>query len=1138
MITMHSHNHTETSVSISQIGLVGRRSTTPSGRWQGRHLFGLLTLFFLALISSAAVAQGLGSVVGTVTDPSGAVVPNANITVVNEGTQFTRTVKANEQGYYVVTSLNPAVYTVSIAAPGFGSFKRTGVTVLADQSLTVSTPLMIGGESQTVSVEANPNEVNTTTSVISQVIEQKRIVELPLNGRNAASLALLVPGATVGSNVGVDQGVTKSFPAAITISFNGSRQTQTTFNLDGVSNNDIYTNINMPFPSPDELQEFSVQTSNYSARYGGNAGAVINAITKSGTNEIHGSAFEFVRNAVFNARNYFATARDQLKRNQFGGTVGGPVVIPHLYDGRNKTFFFFGYQETEIRNIQNGNQAFLPTAANLAGDFSGYLSATDPRNPLGRVTQIINPITKAPYAGNIIPTSSFDPAAVALTKYLPLGLANPLNGRVIYSIPLSQTFREYLGRVDQVLGSKDRIIARYFLDRFNNKPFLDQTNYLSSVSPTQSYAHNALISETHIFNSNVLNEVRLAFTRVTTNTGPPAGSINYTTLGSNIYQPAGPSFLGQVTATGFFGTTGTSIPLLIYRDNAILSDDLSVAHGRHSMVFGTSIFRGQNLLRDGFQAAGNFTFTADNTNNALASYLLGSVRTFSQGAGEFKDNVDHPFSVFAQDDYHVTKNLTLNIGIRWEPYLPFVETKGRVEQFRAENYANGVKSTTFPNAPAGLLFNGDAGMPYNGVRATYGIFAPRLGFAYDVSGNGKTSVRAAFGSFHDSQQAGIANNRFVDVTPFSPQISVTTPAGPLSNPYVGIVNPFPAPSTPPSNTAFRSPVLVVTYDPSNDSHLKVPTTYNYNLALEQGFGGGWLTRISYIGSVARHVYESVERNPAVYTPGSTLGTDARRAYVGYGSIAQATDDGVSSYNSLQVTAQRRFKSLTLLANYTFSKSLDDIPFNQANTNASNANNSPIPYGDPRRHQFDYGPSDFDRRHIGVVSYVYDLPGASLQNLVARTVIGGWQTTGILRVQSGTPFTVFAGSDRAQTGLNTDRAVLQPGASPYSNAGCTSTTACVGFLNQSAFSTPALGTYGNQGKDSLFGPSAINWDVGLLKNIPLFSDKYSLRFQAEFFNVINRTNLVTPIASITSAGFGTFNTANDPRIGQLALKLSF
>jgi hypothetical protein len=1114
----------------------------------------VIFLFFVGFLPFAH-AQGFGTIVGTVTDPTGNVIPNAKVTATDPGTKVARDVTSNAQGYYVIPSLQPSMYDITASAPGFATYLQKDVTLLADQSLNIDVKMTIGQSIQTISVQSNPIEVDSTTSTLSQVVEQKRIVDLPLNGRNAVSLATLVPGAIQAPANNADQGIYKTIPVAVTISANGSRSNQTAFNLDGVNNNDIYTNVNLPFPFPDALQEFSVQTSNYTARYGGNSGAVINAITKSGTNQIHGDLFEFVRNRVFNAANYFGYTAgvktvDPLKRNQFGGTIGGPVVFPHLYNGRDKTFFFFGYQQTQIRDVANGNVAYLPTPAELAGNFSA-------------VAQLVNPTTKQPYAGNQISPATFDPAALAFLKYLPVSQADPTTGRVTYGIPQSQTFNEYVARGDHSFSSRDHLQLRYYLDKYNNNPFLNPANYLSLVSSAQIFSHNAIIGETHIFSPNILNDFRLSFSRVTTNSGPPPGSITVNSLGLNIYQPPSAPTLDGISVSGYFTSNSSFPPSIINRGNYNLADDFTWIHGRHSMVFGVAAAHGMVLLRDAYLAGGTFSFTADNTasssigapGNALASYLLGSIRTFQQGAGEFKDNRDKFIALYAQDDFHVTSRLTLNLGLRWEPFIPWEEVDGRVEQFRAANYAAGIRSTQFPNAPAGLLFPGDAGMPKYGVNPSWAVFAPRVGFALDVRGDGKTSLRGGFGSFHDAQQVGIENNRFVDVTPFSPQVAVTTPQGPFINPYLGLTNPFPAPARPPANTQFPAPVLVVTYDPSNNSVMESPTTYNYNLTLEQQFRSGWLGRIAYVGSASRHGTETVELDPAVYYPGSTLSTDQRRIYNGlplntvpttanartqFGSIGQATQDLVTSYNSLQLTVQRRMNRLTLLGNYTYAKSLDDVPFGQGNAGVASSSDSPLPVTNPLRHFFDYGSSDFDHRHVGVISYVYELPSFPKQNLLVRATLGGWETTGIFRAQSGAPFTITAGSDRSQTGLGTDRGQRVAGVNPYGGQACPSngTSPCVNWANPAAFILPAIGSYGNVGKGSLYGPHLYDWDVGLLKNLPLGTERVRLQFHAEFFNVLNHANFSNPASSISGAGFGTITSAADPRIGQLAMKLIF
>src|SRR4051794_31195233 len=415
--------------------------------------FGVLLAF-----TTLGNAQGLGELAGGITDPSGAAIAGAKVTAIEVGTGFERTAVSSAEGFYSIPSLRPAEYKLTVEAVGFRPFTATNISLQADQRGTVNVKLELGSVTETVSISASAAQVDTATSTIKQVVDQRQIVELPLNGRNAATLTLLVPGAINAPSNGADQGQTKTFPGAVTIPTNGSRQFQTSYRLDGGNNMDEYTNLNAPFPFPDALQEFSVQTSNYSAEYGQNAGGVVNIITKSGTNGLHGDAFEFVRNAEFNARNFFAAKRDQLKRNQYGGTIGGPVVIPKLYNGRDKTFFFFGYQGTPIRNLQGAQSAFVPTPANINGDFSAILDANNPANPLKKATTVLDPLTGQPFPGNRIPVSRFDPAALAVLKYLPQGAAD---GSLFFAKPIVQDFSEYVVKMDHSLGVNDKISGRY-----------------------------------------------------------------------------------------------------------------------------------------------------------------------------------------------------------------------------------------------------------------------------------------------------------------------------------------------------------------------------------------------------------------------------------------------------------------------------------------------------------------------------------------------------------------------------------------------------------------------------------------------------------------------------------------------------
>jgi hypothetical protein len=364
--------------------------------------------------SGFACAQGFATLHGTVTDPSGAVIPGAKITATQVDTGISRSVSTDVDGNYLIPSLHPATYNLDVEAKGFRRFTRTGITLLADQSATINVAMELGAAAETVTVEAAAVLVDTTTGTQKQVINQTQMIELPLNGRNAAELSYLIAGASPSPAGGALQGVSKQFPTEIVVSTNGVQQDQVSYQLDGGTYNDEFFSTNLPFPFPDALQEFSVQTSNYGAQYGNNAGGVVNIITKSGTNSVHGDLFEFNRNAVFNARNFFAARREQLKRNQFGFTLGGPVVIPRLYNGKDRTFWFFGYQGTRLRNITGAQSAFVPTPAELNGDFSAFLDAANPNNPLRKSVQVLDPLTGQPFPGNQIPVSRFDPASLGV----------------------------------------------------------------------------------------------------------------------------------------------------------------------------------------------------------------------------------------------------------------------------------------------------------------------------------------------------------------------------------------------------------------------------------------------------------------------------------------------------------------------------------------------------------------------------------------------------------------------------------------------------------------------------------------------------------------------------------------------------
>jgi len=1083
----------------------------------------------MLVFTVTAHGQGLGTIVGTVTDSSGAVIPSATVKVIQTGTGLERSVATNGQGYFVVPSLPPSQYELQVTAPGFQIYFQKNITLQADQSLTINANLKIGAAAETITITSEPPQVDTTTGTLSQVVDEQRMVDMPLNGRNPASLTLLVAGTVTTPANGVDQGNTKTFPTGVldtpfggTISTNGVRQSQISYNLDGGNNADIQTNINQPFPFPDALQEFSVQTSNYSARYGMNAGGVVNVVTKSGTNRFHGDAFEFVRNAAFNARNFFAADVDQLKRNQFGGTLGGPIR-------RDKTFFFAGYQGTIIRNTSS-KDATVPTMANLNGDFSALLDPNNPANTSpGKITRVTDPLTAMPFPGNII-TRPLDRAALALEKMLPQVGGN---GQIRFVQPLAQNFHEFLGRVDHSLSPHNQLTGRYFYDRFTQAARLDPANLLTYSDSSTIVSQNALLSEKHIFDRALLNEANLSYSRVASGRLPPPGAPSMTSLGVNMYD-GGLNAIQNIQVTNFF-TVGSDPPAHFTRNSYRFNDDLSWIHGGHSFYLGGSIQRDLYDVRNLTNVPGDFRFNASVTKYAPAAFLLGQVNTLTQGSGQFVVNRNNFIGVYFQDNLHVSRRLSLNLGLRYEPFFPWHALEGRVMEFNPIAYQSGITSSVYTNAPKGLLFPGDPGVPEWGYNGDYKNLAPRVGFAFDLFGDGKTSLRGGAGMFYDTHIGAINGQTWGSATPFSTSV-VLTPNGPFSDPYRGRTNPFPAPFPAPSNYVFPTPTAAYGYDPN--SPYRVAVIYNWNLAIERQLAAQWLLRTAYVGSRGSHLQEFIQLNPAV-PPGTSLDLDRRRIFQPFGLIGMFEQDINSSYHALQVSLEKRLShGFTILANYTYSKSLDDTPNGQAVTamNVNLPNLSTIPWNQPGRHLMDYGPSIFDRTHRFVASYVWSLPAWSGTNRFVRTVIGGWQLTGIATAQTGDPLTIVAGADISQTGLNADRAV-QVGSAYGGNACGGSTTRCVNYLDPNAFQPPDPGKFGTTGKGSLRGPGYFNWDVGLGKNFALPGEHLKLHFRAEYFNVFNRANFNDPSVSL-SAPFGQILGALGPRIGQLSLKLTF
>ncbi len=1099
----------------------------------------LIAGWMAALLTAYALAQQAGQIVGSVTDNKGAAVANATVKALEVGTGFARNVVTDGDGRYVLPALRPTQYEITVEAGGFRSFRRAGVELLANQSLTINITLEVGVVTETVQVEGAAVQVDTSTSTLKEVVDRARIAELPLNGRDAARLTTLVAG-TVIDTVSTETG--KSIPGGLRLSSNGAQARQVAFKLDGVSNTDFYFQENQTFPFPDALQEFSIQTSNYSAAQGNNAGAVVNVVTRSGTNDLHGGAFEFARNRVFNARNFFAKERDFLKRNQFGAFGGGPVSLPG-YDGRNKTFFFLGWQGTRIRNRANDVSTFAPTIAQRNGDFSSLLSGTNKvflKDPLltGTCnatvqTACIRDPSRAtpdnPLGLNIIPISRFDPATVNVLKFIP---AVGGTGQVVFARNIAQELDQGVAKIDHQLSVKDRLSGRYFIDHFRNAAIFNDDNLLTyggGSNQSRVRTQNTALSWTRTFSPTVLNEFNFGYNRIHSRRGPPSGVPSMKDLGVRLpLYPTLPS-IQQISVSGFF-QIGDNLEAAFVRNGFEWSNRTSWVAGRHSLQFGGEIARYRVDIANEFRRAGNFVFNGNVTGNAMADFFLGRIGTFDQGTGEYKNNRATYSALFFQDDFKINQRFTLNMGMRFEPTPPWHEVRGRIQQFTAQDFQAGVKSALFKNAPPGLLFRGDQGVSEDGVDGDYNNFGGRFGFAWDVFGAGKTSVRGGAGMFYDQHLLGEFNNGAVNAPPWSIRVSQTQPQGPFSDPYLGrsdfnLISPanIGSPDAP-----FPKPVLLTTYDGRHNT----PLTYNWNLTLEREVFTQLLARAAYVGSASNYGRVVKQGNPARFIPGSTAGTDARRLFAPeIGNIDYFTEDRRSYYHSMQLTLNRRFgQGFSILANYTWSKSLDNYP------TSSGEAIEVIPFYLPDADKMVYGPSNFDRRQRFVVSYVWEIPKAQVDNRFLRGALHGWQATGIGQYQTGAPFTVTSGLDNSRTGIGRDRAKFT-GVSPEPPAGADKTV----WFNPAAFAVNDIGTFGTVGRGAFYGPRLFSWDMGFFKNNRI-TEQVNLQFRAEFFNIFNQVNFNNPNTNVSGGGFGritsTHPNAGDPRIIQFGLKLLF
>lgn len=1053
----------------------------------------------MLLIAAAAFGQSTtGTIGGTVTDSSGAVVPGATVRIVNVATQETRTAIVGGTGDYLFPSVTVGEYTLSAESGGFKTERRTGIKIDVNQNARVDFTLQVGQASEVVQVAGEVPQVDTRDVQLGGTIDSQRVQDLPLNGRNVYDLTVLMPGV-----VNVSTSLTGNNDAN-NMNVNGNRVRDNNFFLDGAANNSLFRNGGNQAPNPDAVQEFHLITSNFDAEYGRLPGSVMNVVTRSGTNAFHGTMFDFLRNDAVNARNFFQSTVTPLHWNQYGGTVGGPIR-------RDRTFFFASYQGFRESTNNFLNNVVLPSAAQRSGDFSALPSAKWP----------IDPLTKQAFPNGIIPASRLDPVAQRLLSTL-IPLPNNADGTYSTSAPAPVNDDQGMLKIDHQLTAMNRLSGTLFIDRSTTlQPFASTTQVPNYATSTTSYSqNNIVVTDDWTLTPNLLNEVRGSYS-LNNYSNNSLINTSWGDLGSQLVLGAQPPRPPQIFITGYFqaGTYGDdNMP----QRSEMLADTVSWVKGGHSIKAGGMFQWNQFREYGNWLGAGQVRFTGSFTKNGFADFLLGDANSFRQNSGLDRNFRAYNAGLFIQDNWKITRKLTLNLGLRWELDPPYTSANDALATFQFN-----AQSQRFPTAPKGLLFAGDPGVPAGIAPTILSNFGPRVGFAYDVFGNGRTAVRAGYGVYYATGMANLTSN--LQSQPFIADITLNATTS-LVNPWasVGVASPYPY------TVSTTNPVFVT---PISANYLgegfHTPYVEQYNFTVQQQIAGSMDLQMAYVGNSSRHLFLQRDANAPVYAPTATTANLAsRRPYLpsAFGGIYELETAANANYNSLQVTFTRRFaRRFSLLANYTFSKSIDILSDDPTSISA-------VSFVDSNNFALDRSVSSFNTPHVASLSWVYETPSFRRFGWAGRNVVGGWKLDGLMTARSGQPVNIVSGTDTNVDGVATDRPNLvgNPSISGDRARGAEISQ----FFNTAAFALPASGQlWGNLGRNALYGPAAVNWNVSAFKEVQLH-ERLRLAFRTDFFNVFNQVNLGNPNATLSSANFGRITSAGPPRILQFALKLLF
>lgn len=1019
------------------------------------------------------------SIVGTVTDSGGAAMAGVTIKAVNVGANDSYTVVTNAQGEYTFEFVRVGQYSITATQSGFQTITKTGVVVDYNQTVRTDLTLQVGQVSERIVVSGAAPPISTDDASIREDIPQQSVADLPLNGRDPLQLAATAPGVLPGQKAsnGVPPG--EDFIGA------GTREIQNSVSLDGIAimNNLIST---VPYhPSPDAIQGLEIQTGTYSAQYGGYLGAHLNLITKEGTNQLHGAVYEFFRNDVLDARNYFQSASSSkaaLRQNQFGFEVGGPIFIPKLYDGRNKTFFMFDYEGLRlIKGVTALAQVLTPLMRQ--GNFSQY-------------GKQLNPVNGQSFPGNIIPPSLISPQAQRLLQYMPLPNLPGITNNLQATYPNNDRYNQAIGRIDQNLGEKIRLFFRY---AWNNEQYLSgaATVYDETIIPVQT--RNWVAGYTQTITPNMVNDFRVGRQHLVTN------ALNYWYV--NNIADAGT----KLRIPGFTGDTTFNDPGIPYINNSgFLSlgnaatnwfqfdttwqgtDSFTYTHGPHTLIFGAELRKLITSRSAVNQPNGQLAFSGSFTGYAPADFILGYAQSSQSPGAEIRNQVaEWRDGFFVVDNWQASKRLTLNLGLRYElPTVPYT----------VNGYATILNSQQTALIPSTVP---DPGFSF--INPNHKDFAPRVGLAYRL--NEKTVIRTGYGIYYNPNQT----NSFTFLSS-NPPLGTTTTYNSSTVPPIVIVSL----SNPTAGAAHQSP-LSNTSIISPNPHLPTEYMNQWSFDVQRALWASAALDIQYLGSHSEHLDRNFYDNTPQPGPGSV---NSRRPNPLFGDIRIIQNDEQANYNGLSIELRQRMShGLTLLTSYTWSHTLDV---------SGDSNNGGYPQN-PYNWAADYGNSSWDVRHRFLASFNYALPFlASAQNGLVRQTLGGWQTNGIVTLQSGFPFNVVESGDPANTGRSNERPNLV--GTPTSDCGDAHLTGCI---NPAAFAV-ATYAYGNAGRNLLYGPGLYNVDFSAFKNFSL-REKASLQFRAEFFNIFNTPAFSNPNATFGTTSFGTItSTKHDNREIQFGL----